>query len=142
MVVPTCNDGIKNQNEIAVDCGGPCKQCLCADCLDTCFCKEDLINRVEGLYLVRRDGSSQYDTLVVSAPSNSTIRIEYSLTTSQELDYVSASNYTYFFQWMSTPSNYFNAWFYKSDLDSIKVEKRSGGIAIGYTENLAGRKIK
>jgi hypothetical protein len=24
---PTCNDGIKNQNEDDIDCGGPCKKC-------------------------------------------------------------------------------------------------------------------
>ena len=25
--IPTCSDGVKNQNESKVDCGGPCKTC-------------------------------------------------------------------------------------------------------------------
>ena len=62
---PTCTDGIKNQDEVDIDCGGPCKACPtcsdeiqnqgetgidcggpCSDCLecdDNDACTEDLI---------------------------------------------------------------------------------------------------
>ncbi len=31
---PTCNDGIKNQDEEQVDCGGPCNKCVSEQCKD------------------------------------------------------------------------------------------------------------
>lgn len=43
---PTCNDGIKNQNEEGVDCGGPCEICKsCYDKEQNChdgYCEEDI----------------------------------------------------------------------------------------------------
>ena len=38
---PTCSDGIQNQGEDLIDCGGPCDPCSClveGDCDDTLFC--------------------------------------------------------------------------------------------------------
>ena len=38
---PTCNDGIQNQGEDRIDCGGPCPPCECladGECDDTLFC--------------------------------------------------------------------------------------------------------
>ncbi len=40
-VEPTCDDGIKNQGEDLIDCGGPCFPCDClvdGDCTDGLFC--------------------------------------------------------------------------------------------------------
>ena len=37
----SCNDGILNQGELRIDCGGPCVACQCtadSDCFDTVFC--------------------------------------------------------------------------------------------------------
>gem|GEM_PF-479599 len=41
VTLETCNDGIKNQGEYLVDCGGPCPPCECqtnGDCDDGLFC--------------------------------------------------------------------------------------------------------
>jgi hypothetical protein len=38
---PTCDDGIQNQGEDRIDCGGPCPPCNCLadeDCIDGLFC--------------------------------------------------------------------------------------------------------
>lgn len=40
-VAETCDDGLQNQGEDLIDCGGPCSQCEClvaADCIDGAFC--------------------------------------------------------------------------------------------------------
>jgi hypothetical protein len=34
---PTCSDGIKNQGEADVDCGGPCSSCAEPEAVETCF---------------------------------------------------------------------------------------------------------
>ncbi len=41
---PTCSDGIQNQGETRIDCGGPCAACTCtsdAACDDGAFCNGD-----------------------------------------------------------------------------------------------------
>ncbi|GAG15586.1 unnamed protein product, partial [marine sediment metagenome] len=41
VVEPTCDDGIQNQGEDKIDCGGPCPPCNCivdGDCADGLFC--------------------------------------------------------------------------------------------------------
>jgi hypothetical protein len=38
---PTCNDGVLNQDEVLIDCGGVCPPCECLtddECLDTLYC--------------------------------------------------------------------------------------------------------
>jgi len=38
---PTCSDGIQNQGELRIDCGGPCPPCQClsdASCSDGAYC--------------------------------------------------------------------------------------------------------
>ena len=47
-----CNDGVRNQGELGVDCGGPCPSCdsQCGDCDDGDACTEDLCVRGECLY--------------------------------------------------------------------------------------------
>jgi len=44
VIEPTCTDGIKNQGEKEIDCGGPCSACTCAknaDCDDDLYCTVD-----------------------------------------------------------------------------------------------------
>ncbi|MFC1800499.1 hypothetical protein ACFLYT_00405 [Nanoarchaeota archaeon] len=41
-IVPTCSDGIKNQNEVLTDCGGPCLPCVAGP-----SCYDDIWNQDE-----------------------------------------------------------------------------------------------
>jgi hypothetical protein len=43
---PTCSDGIRNQDEVDVDCGGPCPPCPEPEAVATCF--DGLWNQGEG----------------------------------------------------------------------------------------------
>lgn len=69
----TCSDGIKNQSETGVDCGGPCAACVCTAGTYTCSALPDC---VPGTYCVQEtcnSGSKSFQSTVTLSGDKSTI---------------------------------------------------------------------